>query len=144
VPILHDATESYYLRPHPTGLLAGDGTEHVESDPDDWQREGDDTFVDAMETRFAHRLPDHATDIERAWAGLCTATPDEDPLLGEVADGLYIATGWHGHGFVRSPATGEAVAEEILDGEGIEAFDPTRFDGDEDFEIVEGMSIDED
>jgi len=144
VPILHDATESYYLRPHPTGLLAGDGTEHVESDPDDWQREGDDTFVDAMETRFAHRFPDHATDIGRAWAGLCTATPDEDPLLGEVADGLYVATGWHGHGFVRSPATGEAVAEEILDGEGIEAFDPTRFDGDEDFEIVEGMSIDED
>ncbi|MFB6209960.1 MAG: FAD-dependent oxidoreductase, partial [Halobacteriales archaeon] len=69
---------------------------------------------------------------------------DEDPLLGELADGLYVATGWHGHGFVRSPATGEAIAEEILGGEGIPAFDPTRFDGDEDFEIVEGMSIDED
>jgi len=142
VPILHDATEGYYLRPHPTGLLAGDGTEHVESDPDDWRREGDESFVAAMERRLGRRFPEHDPGVDRAWAGLCTATPDEDPLLGELADGIYVATGWHGHGFVRAPATGEAIAERILGGDGIDRFDPTRFDGDEEFEVVEGMSHD--
>jgi len=35
-----------------------------------------------------------------------------------------------GHGFMRAPAIGERLAEEILDGGRIDAFDPTRFRGD--------------
>jgi len=144
VPMLHDVTAGYYLRPHPAGLLAGDGTERVERDPDDWTRDADDGFRAAMSRRLGDRLDGFDRDggVERAWAGLCTATPDGDPLLGELADGLYVATGWQGHGFVRAPATGEAVATRILGGEGIPAFDPTRFDGDEEFPVREGMSVD--
>ncbi len=79
--------------------------------------------------------------IERAWAGLCTATPDYDPLLGELRPNCYVAAGWQGHGFMRSPALGEAIAKDVL-GEGeIPEFDPTRFTGDEEFEIVEGMAV---
>ncbi len=143
-PMLYDATESYYLRPHPEGLLAGDGTEEVESDPTDWKHEADDAFVAAMEDRLSDRLDFDAGDnptIERAWAGLCMATPDYDPLLGELRSNCYIAAGWQGHGFMRSPALGEAIAEDVL-GEGeIQEFDPTRFAGDEEFEIVEGMAV---
>ncbi|GAA0282757.1 NAD(P)/FAD-dependent oxidoreductase [Halobacterium noricense] len=141
VPTLYDATEGYYARPHPEGVLAGDGTEEVEADPERYDRDGDDWFVDAMRERLADRLPGYESEIHRAWAGLCTATPDRDPLLGELADGLYVAAGWQGHGFMRAPATGEAVAAEILGGEGVPAFDPTRFDGDEVFEVVEGMTV---
>jgi sarcosine oxidase subunit beta len=79
--------------------------------------------------------------VDRAWAGLCTATPDGDPLLGELREGLYVAAGWQGHGFMRAPATAEVVAEQILGGDGVPAFDPDRFDGDEEFEIVEGMAV---
>jgi hypothetical protein len=54
---------------------------------------------------------------------------------------------------MRAPAFGELVAEGVLasldgvdagasDSPWIEAFDPGRFDGDETFEIVEGMSVD--
>ncbi len=42
-PMLYDATEGYYLRPHPDGLLAGDGTEEVESDPTAWKHAADST-----------------------------------------------------------------------------------------------------
>ena len=141
VPTLYDATEGYYARPHPEGVLAGDGTEEAEADPETYDRDGDDWFVDAMRERLADRLPGYEPDVRRAWAGLCTATPDRDPLLGELADGLYVAAGWQGHGFMRAPATGEAVAAEILGGEGVPAFDPTRFDGDETFAVVEGMTV---
>ncbi len=55
-PMVYDATDGYYLRPHPEGLLAGDGTEEFESDPTDWKHAGDDAFVAAMEERLAHRL----------------------------------------------------------------------------------------
>ncbi|WP_408959604.1 NAD(P)/FAD-dependent oxidoreductase [Natrinema sp. 74] len=146
-PMCYDATGDFYLRPHADGLLAGDGTENREADPDAYDREADDGFADDLSERVAHRIPavaDGDATLEQAWAGLCTATPDRDPLVGECADGLYVATGFQGHGFMRAPAIGERIAAELLGGSGIDAFDPTRFDGDEAFEIGSGMAIDPD
>jgi len=163
-PMAYDATAGVYLRPHPTGLLAGDGTEPVAADPNRYDREADDWFVDSVAETLRERV-DAAGEAdlnpERAWAGLCTATPDGDPLVGPVrgdgarsddADRLFVAAGWQGHGFMRAPAIGELVADGVLaslDGTGaadpewpwIDAFDPDRFDGDETFEITEGMSV---
>ncbi|GAB6878903.1 FAD-binding oxidoreductase [Halorubrum gandharaense] len=151
-PMVYDATAGAYFRPHPTGLLAGDGTEPVEADPDEYDPEADDWFREDVSEVLRERA-DHDPDVERAWAGLCTATPDGDPLVGEVAPGVVVAAGWQGHGFMRAPAVGEHVAEGVLaslerSGEGeadtspwIDAFDPQRFDGDESFEIREGMSV---
>jgi sarcosine oxidase, subunit beta len=143
-PMCYDATGEFYLRPHPEGLLAGDGTEYVEADPDGYDRDASSGFATDLLERVDHRLagvdlgPD---DLERAWAGLCTATPDRDPLVGELESGLYVATGFQGHGFMRAPAIGERIADQVLGGEGIGPFDPTRFDGDEQFDVVEGMTI---
>ena len=143
-PICYDATEDFYVRPHPDGLLAGNGTELVEADPDEWQRRANDGFADDLTDRIGHRLPDVNQSIDRAWAGLCTATPDGDPLVGAVADGVYVATGFQGHGFMRAPAIAERLAEQVVGGDGIDAFDPTRVDGGASFEIVAGMSIEPD
>jgi sarcosine oxidase subunit beta len=41
-------------------------------------------------------------------------TPDAHPLIGAVADGVYAACGFSGHGFMQSPAVGDAVAAELL------------------------------
>ena len=156
-PMLYDATAGVYLRPHPTGLLAGDGTEPVAADPDGYDRGGDDRFVDAVTETLRERVgaaSETDPNPERTWAGLCTATPDGDPLVGPVggSNDLFVAAGWQGHGFMRAPAVGELVAEGALASlDGIEAdapespwvgaFDPDRFDGDERFEITEGMSV---
>ncbi len=154
-PMVYDATAGVYFRPHPTGLLAGDGTEPVAADPDDYDGEGDDWFVESVSETLRERA-DYDPDVERAWAGLCTATPDGDPLVGPVGDsstGLFVAAGWQGHGFMRAPAIGELIAEGVLaslDDDAsatgspspwVDAFDPDRFDGTETFEIVEGMSV---
>jgi len=141
LPMLYDATGGYYLRPREGSVLVGDGTEPVERDPDDWDPTADDWFRAAC-GEYLRTAIGRDPGVDRAWAGLCTATPDGDPLVGERAPGIYVAAGWQGHGFMRAPATGESIAAGIRGDGGIESFQPTRFDGDEDFEIVEGMAVD--
>jgi sarcosine oxidase subunit beta len=140
LPMAYDATQHVYWRPRDGGLLVGDGAHEV--DPDDWNPDADPAFERSALDRLQTATTLDAA-VERSWAGLCTATPDRDPLLGSVADGLYVAAGWHGHGLMRSPALGERIAEQVLGGSGVEAYDPDRFDGDEEFDVVEGMTLEE-
>ena len=75
----------------------------------------DETLFDDRLARLHHRFPAAAeATIADAWAGLYDMTPDAHPILGEVADGIYAACGFSGHGFMQSPAVGKALAEEIL------------------------------
>jgi len=75
----------------------------------------DESLLDDRLERLVHRFqPAAKATIERSWAGLYDMTPDAHPILGEVADGVYAACGFSGHGFMQSPAVGRAVAEELL------------------------------
>jgi sarcosine oxidase subunit beta len=75
----------------------------------------DESLLDDRLSRLVHRFPPTAeATIERAWAGLYDMTPDAHPIRGEVADGVYAACGFSGHGFMQSPAVGRALAEELL------------------------------
>jgi sarcosine oxidase subunit beta len=89
----------------------------------------DDAIVEDKRARLAHRYPP-AVDapIVRAWAGLYDMTPDAHPIVGFVADGVYAACGFSGHGFMQSPAVGRAVAEELLHGESELDLAPYRLD----------------
>jgi sarcosine oxidase, subunit beta len=79
--------------------------------------------------RLARRFPGAAgAGVARAWAGLYDMTPDTHPIIGLVADGVYAACGFSGHGFMQSPAVGRAVAEELLDGEAELDLSPYRLD----------------
>jgi sarcosine oxidase subunit beta len=53
-------------------------------------------------------------------------TPDAHPIIGPIADGVYAACGFSGHGFMQSPAVGRAVAEELLHGESALDLSPYR------------------
>jgi glycine/D-amino acid oxidase-like deaminating enzyme len=55
--------------------------------------------------------------VERSWAGLYAVnTFDGNAILGEWPEtrGLYLATGFSGHGFQQCPAVGRYLAEQIL------------------------------
>jgi len=42
--------------------------------------------------------------------GIYDMTPDAQPIVDEVADGLWVAAGFSGHGFMVAPSTGRLVA----------------------------------
>ena len=85
-------------------------------------------FADRLD-RLAHRYPPATrTRIARAWAGLYDMTPDAHPIIGPIADGVYAACGFSGHGFMQSPAVGRAVAEELLHGESALDLSPYRLE----------------
>jgi sarcosine oxidase, subunit beta len=80
--------------------------------------EVDESLLPDRLARLAHRFPAAAgVGVERAWAGLYDMTPDAHPIVGRIADGLYAACGFSGHGFMQSPAVGLALAQEVLAGE---------------------------
>ncbi len=77
----------------------------------------DESVFDERFERLAHRYPPAGSArIERAWAGLYDMTPDAHPIIGRVAEGVFAACGFSGHGFMQSPAVGRALADEIVDG----------------------------
>jgi sarcosine oxidase subunit beta len=98
------------------------------------RQEVDEVLVDDWRTRLAHRYPPAAgAPVVRAWAGLYDMTPDAHPIIGWVADGVYAACGFSGHGFMQSPAVGRAVAEELVHGEpglDLTPYRPDRFSSD--------------
>ena len=57
-------------------------------------------------------------EIRSSWACYYEMTPDDHPIVGAVpgVEGLYIAAGFSGHGFMHTPATAQLVVEEMLDG----------------------------
>jgi len=64
--------------------------------------------------------------------GAYDVTPDRQPLLGPLPghEGLHVATGFSGHGFMIAPAVGRIIAAGVL-GEPdpvLEVLDPGRFD----------------
>ena len=48
-----------------------------------------------------------------SWACYYEMTPDDHPILGPIpeVEGLFVAAGFSGHGFMQSPAVGVAMAE---------------------------------
>jgi sarcosine oxidase, subunit beta len=96
------------------------------------ERVDESVFGDRL-GRLAHRYPPAAgTTVDDAWAGLYDMTPDAHPIIGWVADGVYAACGFSGHGFMQSPAVGEAAAAELLGEEppfDLAAYRLERFEG---------------
>jgi hypothetical protein len=53
--------------------------------------------------------------ILRQWAGCYDLTPDGNPLVGDIdaVPGLYLLSGFMGHGFMMAPIMGELFAHEV-------------------------------
>jgi sarcosine oxidase subunit beta len=62
--------------------------------------------------------------------GLYDVTPDQQPILGQVRDRVWVAAGFSGRGFMQAPAIGRIIAESVL-GAGMDptlaVFDANRF-----------------
>ena len=116
-----DMANLIYFRPEADNLtLVGNGNREEEADPDTYNQRADMDFVQDVWGRLANRIPGiEDGQLAHGYAGLYTTTPDLHPVIDRVdgIDGLYICTGFSGHGFKLAPAVGVCVAQLILDGE---------------------------
>jgi sarcosine oxidase subunit beta len=121
-PSVHDIDLDVYVRPESNGrIMAGDGTERVEADPETFQPGGDESFVAHLAESFETRFPGWAdAELVRAWAGVCAATPDRRPLVGPVAgnEGLFVVAGYNGFGVMRAAGVAQRLARLLSAGEG--------------------------
>lgn len=67
--------------------------------------------------------------------GFYDMTPDRQAVIGAVPghDGLWVAAGFSGHGFMMAPVVGEWLADAVLDGRvraELELLSPARFESD--------------
>ena len=110
--------------------------------PQSWQDDGESPFervrvlnpapsqaaLKQIRVRVNARLPALADcPIEEAWAGMIDVTPDVVPVMDEAPGlpGLFIATGFSGHGFGIGPGAGRVMAAMVLGR--TPAHDLTRF-----------------
>jgi len=72
-----------------------------------------------VRARAAWRHPLFAdVQIRSSWSCYYEMTPDDHPIVGPVpgVEGLYIAAGFSGHGFMHAPAVAQLVVEQMLEG----------------------------
>ena len=116
-----DMANLTYFRPEGADLtLVGNGNVEEAVDPDTYNPRPTMDHLEDVWLRLTKRLPDIADgEFFTGYAGLYTSTPDLHPVIDRVdgVAGLYICTGFSGHGFKLSPAVGIVMAELILDGE---------------------------
>ncbi len=83
---------------------------------DETPADDDLTFVERALTAGATLLPEFGElPVRRVLAGIYDSTPDHRPVLGSIPglDGLHLAVGFSGHGFMIAPAVAEMIADDI-------------------------------
>lgn len=112
LPMTIEESGFHFRRVGADGLRVAMGEPEVRWDGPEAVR---DDLVEEWRERLADRYPRAAdAPLRRAWAGFYDMTPDAHPIIGRVAEGVYAACGFSGHGFMQSPAVGDAVAAELL------------------------------
>ncbi len=120
-PMAFDMTKATYWRPEKGGTLLVGTDEEVEGswDPDSLPEGVSFEFVSSVSRRLSERWPEMSgARFVRGWVGVDGATPDLHPIIGQApsVEGLYVSTGYSGHGFKFAPAVGKCLAELIVDG----------------------------
>lgn len=137
-PIVKDLTtpDKIYFRPETGDVVlvgTGDHGDPIE-DPDTLRDDVDMAHVSRIDKLISNRMPAFNEGRYIAgWTGPYDITPDWNPVVGPVpgCEGLFVATGFSGHGFKLAPTIGEGLAQTILDLEPrvpIDIYDMARFD----------------
>ena len=116
-----DIGNRIYFRPEGQDLtLVGNGNHSdVVDDPEVYAQRASPAFIADVWQRLARRIPPIAdAELATGYAGLYTNTPDSHPVMDRIdgVDGLYLCSGFSGHGFKLSPMVGVLMAELIGNG----------------------------
>ena len=131
IPMTIEFETSLYFHPEGEGFLFGMANP---DEPPGFDKRVDEAWMVRTIEALCRRAPTfEQARIKRGWAGFYEITPDDNPLLGYVdeIEGLIVAAGFSGHGFMQGPAVGRCIAELAIDGAvqsvDIRGFAPGRF-----------------
>ena len=133
VPAHGDLPNGYYFRPEGEELfLMGPLHPEPNVDPDDFDEHVGTSEAERLGAGVVRRAPAlrHAT-ARGGWASLYDVSPDWQPVIGEIAPGVFVDAGTSGHGFKLAPALGAHIADLLTGGEadpGLDQFHPRRFE----------------
>ncbi|HEY7660796.1 MAG TPA: FAD-binding oxidoreductase, partial [Actinomycetota bacterium] len=132
VPSHGDLPNGYYFRPEGDELfLMGPLHAEPEADPDAFEERTASRETSELGDRAVRRVPalQHA-EARGGWASLYDVSPDWQPVIGEIAEGVFVDAGTSGHGFKLAPALGRHVADLVTGADvdaGLDQFHPRRF-----------------
>lgn len=132
-PIVADFINATYFRSETgqltlVGLIDPSEADAI-VDPDHYKEGLDDDFVMEAGGRLVNRYPAmEESQFTGGYASLYAITPDWHPIIDELpqGSGLYICSGFSGHGFKLGPAVGLMTAD-LITGESQPLFDPALF-----------------
>ncbi|MCB8982791.1 MAG: FAD-binding oxidoreductase [Ardenticatenaceae bacterium] len=120
-PVVADFEQAIYFRPETGGLTLVGLIDPKEADaivnPDRFSENVSDAFVLESGERLVTCYP--ALEESRStggYASLYAITPDWHPIVDELppGSGLYVCSGFSGHGFKLGPAVGRMLADLVL------------------------------
>jgi len=99
LPLTIDFTTGFYAHREGPGIVFG----------------GRESEIEDLAVHALHRLPVIGElPIQSQWWGYYENSPDHNAIVGATDQpGLYVGTGFSGHGFQQAPAVGEHLAELI-------------------------------
>ena len=131
LPMTIDFASGLYFHPESHGFLFGMANR---DEPSSFAKTVDDDWMLTTVEALVARCPAfEEASILRGWAGFYEVTPDDNPLFGWTGgpEGLAVAAGFSGHGFMQGPAIGRCMAELVLEGAprdiDLSPFRPSRF-----------------
>lgn len=131
-PLVVDLGSGVYFHADGPGLVFGGGDRETEPSWDDrFQPDEAPRIIELLTRRLPAMLD---AELSGGWAGLREMTPDDLGIAGPApgVEGLHVAAGFSGHGFMHAPAVGEIVAGQLT-GQAtpfdVSALDPARFQG---------------
>lgn len=116
-PMTIDMGTGLYFRREGPGFLIG---ETDESQLPSFDTATDWNWLDTVVEHAMQRVPAfERLRIRSGWSGLYDTSPDHNSIIGKIPelDNFFVATGFSGHGFQQSPATGQVMSELIMDGQ---------------------------
>ncbi len=138
-PVLLDLEHGYYARCQPEsdrtriGEMDYHGCEEL-ADPDRFSDGVRESFCGWARAALTKRVEEYAQRPDAgAQAAMYTLTPDAQAVMGalEEVEGLFVCSGFSGHGFKLAPSVGLGMAQ-MVRGQPVSAFDteffsPSRF-----------------
>jgi sarcosine oxidase subunit beta len=129
-PMVVDVRSGLYFHKESPGLLLGWADKSVKPGFD---ISVDPEYTDTILMKALERVPRlEDAEVSKSWAGLYETTPDHHSIIGYASEvkGMFIVSGFSGHGLMHAPAAGLVAAEIICGKEpsiDITPLSPQRF-----------------